>query len=323
MQVFISDNINYYDSLLINGYYRNSAYILADTGNPEVPYGSIPSYLGWYYPEPSKVENIPGEWENLRTQAILAAYSPEHGGGMIEEHTTTLPISPILYGMTSAVVTAMAQWNQHQYNDPRFATPTPALTSTAYIYGDYNPQTLPGIVGGAKTDAITNTNILGPNDQVGISKFTDLTENFSQSTVISTNDGFPIGSLIWNDTQNAGYAAAHSSELAKVLAAYFITGITVVKPEPVVPSVFNLAQNYPDPFNPSTTIQFTVPSNGRAILKIFNLLGQEVATLFDGEATEGTYHQVQFNGSNLASGIYFSRLEFGGKMQVKKMLLLK
>ncbi len=53
------------------------------------------------------------------------------------------------------------------------------------------------------------------------------------------------------------------------------------------------------------------------------MLGQEVATLFDGEAVAGTNHQVQFNASNLASGIYFYRLEFGGKMQVKKMLLLK
>jgi hypothetical protein len=66
-----------------------------------------------------------------------------------------------------------------------------------------------------------------------------------------------------------------------------------------------------------------VPSDGRATLRVYNTLGQEVAVLFDGETTAGVYHQVQFNGSNLASGIYFSRLEFGGKMQVKKMLLLK
>ncbi|MGA9406306.1 MAG: T9SS type A sorting domain-containing protein [Bacteroidota bacterium] len=325
LQVYISNNINYYDSLLINGYYKNSTYILADTGSPPVAYGWIPSYLGWFYPSPQKVENIPGEWENAGTQAILAAYSPDHGAGMIEEHTTTPSTSPISYGMTSAVVTAMAQWNQHQYNDPRFSTPTPALTTTAYIYGDYNPQTLPGIAGGAKTDGITNTTTLGPNDQVGISKFTDLTENFGQTSVISTIDGFPVGSLIWDDTQNAAYAAAHASELAKVLEAYYegFSGPSIVKPEPVVATVFNLAQNYPDPFNPSTTIQFTVPYNGRAILKVFNVLGQEVATLFDGEAVAGTNHQVQFNASNLASGIYFYRLEFGGKMQVKKMLLLK
>ncbi len=90
-----------------------------------------------------------------------------------------------------------------------------------------------------------------------------------------------------------------------------------------VPNGFELAQNYPDPFNPSTIIQFTVPSDGRAVLRVFNVLGQEVATLYNDEAAAGVVHQVQFNGSNLASGIYFSRLESGGNMQVKKMLLLK
>ncbi len=100
------------------------------------------------------------------------------------------------------------------------------------------------------------------------------------------------------------------------------TGVAQTKTRGV-PESFSLFQNYPDPFNPSTIIQFTVPSQGRAVLKVFNVLGQEVATLFNDEAAAGVIHQVQFNGSNLASGIYFSRLEFGGKMQVKKMLLLK
>ena len=90
-----------------------------------------------------------------------------------------------------------------------------------------------------------------------------------------------------------------------------------------VPTEFSLSQNYPNPFNPSTMIQFTVPSSGRAVLKIFNILGQEVATLFNGEAAAGVSHQVEFNASNFASGIYFSRLEFDGKMQMKKMMLLK
>jgi Secretion system C-terminal sorting domain len=101
------------------------------------------------------------------------------------------------------------------------------------------------------------------------------------------------------------------------------TTITQVSGSTTLPETFSLSQNFPNPFNPSTTIQFTVPSNGRAVLKIFNLLGQEIATAYDGQASAGVSHQVQFNASNLASGIYFSRLEFNGKMQVKKMLLLK
>jgi len=91
----------------------------------------------------------------------------------------------------------------------------------------------------------------------------------------------------------------------------------------VAADVFELSQNFPNPFNPSTNIQFTVPTDGRATLKVFNTLGQEVATLFNDNASAGIYHQVQFNAANLASGIYFSQLEFAGKVQIKKMLLLK
>jgi hypothetical protein len=89
------------------------------------------------------------------------------------------------------------------------------------------------------------------------------------------------------------------------------------------PMTFELLQNYPNPFNPSTTITFTVPARGHAVLKVFNMLGQEVATLFNGEATAGTYTTAQFNAAGFASGLYVARLEYGGRMQMKKMMLLK
>ncbi len=89
------------------------------------------------------------------------------------------------------------------------------------------------------------------------------------------------------------------------------------------PAEFVLMQNYPNPFNPTTNIMFTVPADGHATLKIFNTIGQEVATLFNGEAVAGTYHQVHFNASGLASGVYFSRLEYNGKVQLKKLILQK
>ena len=87
--------------------------------------------------------------------------------------------------------------------------------------------------------------------------------------------------------------------------------------------MFELSQNFPNPFNPTTNIQFTVPASGRALMKVYNTLGQEAATVFDVIATAGMYNQATFNASNLSSGIYFPRLEFGGKMQVKKMRMLK
>ncbi len=70
-------------------------------------------------------------------------------------------------------------------------------------------------------------------------------------------------------------------------------------------------------------MNFTVPQDGRAILKVYNAIGQEVATLYDKEATAGEYHQVVFNAQNHASGEYFARLQFGGKQITRKLLLLK
>jgi hypothetical protein len=91
----------------------------------------------------------------------------------------------------------------------------------------------------------------------------------------------------------------------------------------LAPKEFNLVQNYPNPFNPSTTIEFTVPVDGRATLKVFDILGREAATLFDGESKAGYYNRVVFDASRLASGIYFSRLESRGKQILMKMVLMK
>ena len=89
------------------------------------------------------------------------------------------------------------------------------------------------------------------------------------------------------------------------------------------PVAFGLQQNYPNPFNPTTTITFSVPSDGMTTLTVFNALGQEVAVLINGMVAKGTYHQTVFDASRLSSGIYLARLEQGGRVQWKKMLLLK
>lgn len=89
-----------------------------------------------------------------------------------------------------------------------------------------------------------------------------------------------------------------------------------------IPTSFSLAQNFPNPFNPVTTIQFSLPQAGNVTLKIYNLLGEEEKTLAD-EYRQAGKHSVQFNANNLASGIYFYRLQTGNFVQTKKMILLK
>jgi len=99
--------------------------------------------------------------------------------------------------------------------------------------------------------------------------------------------------------------------------------VEVASEEEEVPREFVLYQNFPNPFNPETEIRFTVPMTERATLRLHNVLGQKVQTLFDDVAEAGKIKKVKFNGGDLATGVYFYRLENGGRNDVKKLLLLK
>ena len=97
---------------------------------------------------------------------------------------------------------------------------------------------------------------------------------------------------------------------------------TVGAEESASPYEFALSQNYPNPFNPSTNINFSLPVASSVSLKVYNLLGQEVATLVDQRMGSGA-HAVSFDASRLSSGVYIYRLQAGNKVQTKKMLLVK
>lgn len=97
---------------------------------------------------------------------------------------------------------------------------------------------------------------------------------------------------------------------------------TGVSTDNTVPAEFSLKQNYPNPFNPTTTIEFAVPADGQYSLKVYNMLGQEVAVLINGVVKAGA-HSVNFNASKLASGVYLYKLSGTGVGEVKKMMLIK
>jgi hypothetical protein len=89
-----------------------------------------------------------------------------------------------------------------------------------------------------------------------------------------------------------------------------------------IPARFALNQNYPNPFNPATNCQFSIANRQLTILKVYDVLGQEVATLVNEVKQPGTY-TVQWDASGVASGVYFYRLQAGGFVQTKKLLLLR
>jgi hypothetical protein len=89
-----------------------------------------------------------------------------------------------------------------------------------------------------------------------------------------------------------------------------------------MPTEFSLQQNYPNPFNPETVINYQMPVSGKASLKVFDMLGREVATLVNEVKEAGTYN-VSFNGKAFASGTYFYRFQSGDYVKIKKMILMK
>jgi hypothetical protein len=89
-----------------------------------------------------------------------------------------------------------------------------------------------------------------------------------------------------------------------------------------IPTGFDLCQNYPNPFNPNTTIRFTLPNRSNVTLTVFNLMGQEITSLVEGEKEAG-FHEVLFDGSHLESGVYFCRLQAEGFTQTRKLIIIK
>jgi hypothetical protein len=90
-----------------------------------------------------------------------------------------------------------------------------------------------------------------------------------------------------------------------------------------LPTEFALNQNYPNPFNPVTTIKFGLPSEASVDLRVYNILGQEVAVLINNEMKTAGNYDVSFNAKGLTSGIYFYRLTTGSFVETKKMILLR
>lgn len=98
--------------------------------------------------------------------------------------------------------------------------------------------------------------------------------------------------------------------------------VTGVSAPPGQPERFVLEQNFPNPFNPSTTIRYSLPVRSHVTLSIFNTLGQQIATLVQGEREAG-YHEATFDGANLSSGGYLCRLQAGDYVATKRLLLIK
>lgn len=155
-------------------------------------------------------------------------------------------------------------------------------------------------------------------DTGGVRTYTDLDGNYA----------LHVSNKLWNYVINPG-------QLPPMYNGYSITAhpgqtnvnfnftLTDVEGQPSsIPDKYSLSQNYPNPFNPVTAIKYSIPNEGFVSLKIYNVLGSEVATLVNEFKNAGSYN-VSFSAENLSSGVYYYKLKSGTFVETKKMILLK
>lgn len=204
-------------------------------------------------------------------------------------------------------------------------------------------------------DFDTSHNILAGRDQ-GVFYSTDngitwidknfgLINPFVHSVVINSKDHFFISTSsgvyrssnqgqIWeeinNGLGNADINLLQISEEGYLFASAFdgrvyrsvSTTTNITNDYPYYPEFYKLSQNYPNPFNPGTKIIWQSPVSSHQVLKVFDVLGREVATLVD-EYKDAGFHEVEFNAAGLSSGVYFYRIQAGDYVETRKMVLIR
>jgi hypothetical protein len=134
----------------------------------------------------------------------------------------------------------------------------------------------------------------------------------------------PLGDLNWFPASKTKWATKQSEIMSWIVALnetrFIIT--SVEQENGGIPNRFEVSQNYPNPFNPSTEITYSVPLSGLVTLKVYNALGQLVATLVNNEQSAGQYI-VKFDASSLASGVYMYQIHAGNNTATRKMMLMR
>ena len=163
------------------------------------------------------------------------------------------------------------------------------------------------------------------------------TTAFDYTTIKYSSDGAEEWTIKYTNSDFAGSSDEPTGLYVDTMANIYVTGMSaldyaIVKyvqtPTLVdnnleyIPDRFTLGQNFPNPFNPSTKISWQSPVDSWQTLKIYDVLGNEVATLVNEYKPAGVY-EVQFDASQLSSGIYFYKLQAGNFVEIKKMVLLK
>ena len=217
-------------------------------------------------------------------------YSP-----FLTKPDTTAPISPPVNVIKSNPGGGQVKltWSRN---------PEPDIAGYHIYYGGFNGYSFNNIIN-AGNDTSYILSGVSISDTIGVTAYDRTYSPANEDNATIVNDNMTNGNESWYtiavDTLN-----------------------TAVITHNEIPIQYSLQQNYPNPFNPTTTIKYSLPKAGNVRLTVYNAIGSKVTTIVNEYKPAGNY-SVQFNGSNLASGIYLYRLESGNYSTAKKFILMK
>lgn len=206
--------------------------------------------------------------------------------------------------------------------------PTPAVTGSACVVSKPSLNFGSVTINSQKTDSIRVSNL--GSEALQISQISSSNPKFSASSLASVaslgNENLVITFMPTAIGNEAGeITISHNAPNAQTVITVEGKGeqsTSVEMNNQKIPSRYSLGNNYPNPFNPSTTITYGLPKEEFVTIKVYNLIGQEVATVFEGKKNAGS-HSVSFNAYGLNSGVYFYKIQAGNFSQVKRMVLVK
>lgn len=203
------------------------------------------------------------------------------------------------------------------FTDPQDLFTTQLVNLKAFALGTVDTQS---------TDILPTWRLIntGPDKYLHSDWLIPVDLSYSDTDLLTGGiNGFPIGDLNWFPTQKAAWLAQRTAEYESIDDALNAGMLVTAVREPLnLPAEFQLQQNYPNPFNPSTAISYQLSAVSDVALKVYDVLGREVATLVNEKQYAGT-HLVHFEDSSLASGGYFYRLTVNGYKATKKMVLMR
>jgi hypothetical protein len=316
--------------------------------NGRTPYlGAVVSLSGIVTGDTTKISLSPATTGSTNAWYMQSTNAPWSGIWLTTSDTTAQKAMAALRNGDSVTVTGSVQ---EQFDVTRLGNITSVVKATS---GNPEPAAVVKTTG---TFNVGNGTPAAEQYEGMLVKFnnvtvTDVNPTFSDPTEFTVNDGsgavvvqrsgrysysnVPADSLLGKTILKVGnkigsltgivYYSFNQYKFVPRTDADFqnvvLTGVNE-QVEPVIPDTYVLHQNYPNPFNPSTTIRFALPNAGQTTLKVYNLLGQEMATLVNGVLPAGV-HTANFNASPLSSGVYFFSIQSGTFRAVKKMMLVK